>query len=64
MFNVDGVIGPFDTLMQSQGKSPNPFESFKDFITHIHQADLERQEFIKSMKAQVSEVSANVTANQ
>ena len=64
MFHVDGVIGPFDTLMQSQGKSPNPFEFFKDFVSHVHQADLERQEFVKAMKDQMDQVTSNVTANQ
>ena len=47
MFNVEGVIGPFDTLMQNKGLAPNPFETFKDFILHIYKGDVDRKTEIK-----------------
>jgi len=39
-FNVEGLIGPFDTLMRSQGKTASQFPDYQSFMRYIYKVSL------------------------
>ena len=39
MFNVPGIIGPYDTLMQKQGVKKPDFPDFSSYVRHMCEAD-------------------------
>ena len=63
MFNVEGVIGPFDTLIQNKGLAPNPFETFKDFILHIYKGDVDRKTEIKKNDEIINKLQESISEN-